>query len=229
MRMAELIEESGLPAEAIEYYLGEGLLQPGEGATPAGADYSYEHLRRLWLLDSLMTVGNMSGAETKAVLQAIDLGPLTALATAAEALVGPAADIDADEEEVTWADERYAELIAKTGWVTRPDSAVARQVRALLISARRTLDLDLVNVWPGYVEQADAIARLDVETIAAQQDLAATVGLSVIGTVLGTAYLNALRMLAHQHHSIQRWHQAGPADEVTVPDERPAGGFIKYL
>ncbi len=215
MRMAELSRASGLPVATIKFYLREGLLPPGERTSPNQADYSPDHVRRLRLVRALIDVGGLSVAQTRAVLDAMDEGPLAALATAQHAMVGAAADVESDPEEAAWAELRYQELVDRMGWTAWPDSAAAHQVRALFISARRTIGADLLHDWPGYPEQADAVARADVASIADQPDLAGTVASAVVGTVLGGAYLNALRMLAHQHHSGRRW-QGLPAD----PDPR---------
>lgn len=92
------------------------------------------------------------------------------------------------------------------------DSAAARHVRDLLVTARDTGDLDLVQDWSAYAEHADVIARQDLDWIADQPDLSATVSGAVIGTVLGARYFNALRMLAHQHYSARRWPPVPPAE-----------------
>ncbi|MDO5498694.1 MAG: MerR family transcriptional regulator [Propionibacteriaceae bacterium] len=203
--MAELSRESGLAVATIKFYLREGLLPPGERTSPNQARYSAEHVRRLRLVRALIDVGGLSVSQTRAVLQAIGESPMAALATAQQAVVGDAADLDADAAEMEWANERYAELMNRTGWQVWPESAAARQARALFISARRSIGADLLRDWPDYADHADAIARADIDSIAQRPDLAATVTAAVIGTVLGGAYLNALRMLAHQHHSGQRW------------------------
>ena len=209
MRMAELSRESGLPVATIKFYLREGLLPPGERTRPNQARYSADHVRRLRLVRALIDIGGLSVAQTRAVLDALDEGPLAALATAQDAMVGPG-DSVASEADEAWAAERYAELIDRTGWQAEPDSPAARQVRALFISARHAIGSDLLRDWPAYPSLADTIASADIDTIAEQPDVAGTVTAAVVGTVLGAAYLNALRMLAHQHHSGAHWKGGTP-------------------
>lgn len=204
MRMADLSRESGLPVATIKFYLREGLLPAGERTSPNQARYSEDHVRRLRLIRALIDVGGLSVAATRAVLLAMTEGPLPALATAQDAMVGPTG------EEDEWANERYAELVATMGWEVYADSAAARQVRDLLVTARDTAGLDLVAHWGPYADHADALARRDLDWIAGQPDLADTISGAVIGTVIGAAYFNALRMLAHQHYSGQRWPSSSP-------------------
>lgn len=202
MRMAELSRESGLPVATIKFYLREGLLPAGERTSPNQARYSDEHLRRLRLIRALIDVGGLSVASARAVLDAMEEGPLCALATAQDAMVAPSGTEDA------WSRERYDELVHRLGWEVDPDSAAAQHLRDLLVTARNAGGIDFVADWSAYAEQADALARHDLAWIAGQPDLEGTISGAVVGTVLGAAYFNALRMLAHQHYSLQRWPHA---------------------
>lgn len=214
MRMAELSRDSGLPVATIKFYLREGLLPPGERTSPNQARYGAEHVAQLRLVRALIDVGGLSVAQTRAVLDAMAESPISALATAQDAMAGP--PLEASEEEEGWARARYAELVETMGWRAWPDSAAARQVRSLFISARRTLGIDLLRDWSDYPAQADAIAQGDIDKIAGQPDLAGTVSMAVVGTVLGSSYLTALRMLAHQHHSGARFGVSPPSDDSGV-------------
>lgn len=206
MRMAELSRESGLPVATIKFYLREGLLPPGERTSPNQARYGDEHVRRLRLVRALMEVGGLTVAQTGAVLQAMAEGPLSALATAQDAMADP--DADEPEQADPWVEERFTELLERTGWEVGRDSAAARRVRDLLVTGREVGGIDFVHDWAEYAEYADAIARRDIAWTAAQPNVEDTVSGAVVGTVLGAAYLNGLRMLAHQHHSAQRWPDA---------------------
>lgn len=212
--MAELSRETGLPVPTIKFYLREGLLTPGERTSPNQARYSAEHVRRLRLVRALMEVGGFTVAQTRAVLDAMDEGPMPALGTAQQAMVDTELDTEPDE----WADERFAELVRRTGWRVAGESAAARHVRGIVRSAREVAGLDLVEEWSAYPQHADAIARADIERIAQSPDLEGTISGAVIGTVLGAAYLNGLRMLAHQHHSQARW----VTDSAATPSPRRA-------
>lgn len=223
VRMAELSREAGLPVPTIKFYLREGLLPPGERTSPNQARYSAEHVRRLRLVRALIEVGGLSVTQTRAVLDAMDQGPMPALGTAQQAMVDTESGTKADERADEWADDRYAELIRRTGWRVADESAAARHVRGIVRSARNLAGLDLVAEWSAYADHADAIARADIERIAESPDLEGTISAAVIGTVLGAAYLNGLRMLAHQHHSRARWvtdiaptpHRASDRDAST--------------
>ncbi|WP_425310617.1 MerR family transcriptional regulator [Ammonicoccus fulvus] len=202
MRMAELSRESGLPVATIKFYLREGLLPPGERTSPNQARYSDEHVRRLRLTRALIDVGGLSVASARAVLDAMEEGPIAALATAQDAMVEP---IGAEDQ---WSRERYEELVQNMGWEVYADSAAAQHLRDLLVTARNAAGIDFVADWSAYAEHADAVARHDLAWIAGLPDLEGTISGAVVGTVLGAAYFNALRMLAHQHYSKQRWPNA---------------------
>lgn len=205
MRMAELSRESGLPVATIKFYLREGLLPPGERTSPNQALYSEDHLRRLRLIRALIEVGGLSVASARAVLDSMEEGPIAALATAQDAMVEP---VGAEDE---WARERYDELMERMGWEVYADSAAAQHLRDLLVTARDAGGIDFVADWAAYAEHADALARHDLAWIAGLPDLEGTISGAVVGTVLGAAYFNALRMLAHQHYSVQRWPHASPS------------------
>ncbi|MDO5682577.1 MAG: MerR family transcriptional regulator [Propionibacteriaceae bacterium] len=197
--MAELSRESGLSIATIKFYLREGLLPPGERTSPNQARYDQGHVRRLRLIRALIEVGGLSVTSAHAVLAAMNEGPFAALGTAQDVMIGPTEAAD------EWSQERYAELVRSMGWHVHPDSAAARQVRDLLATARDTGNVDLVAHWSAYAEHADALGRQDVDWMADRPDLEAMISGAVAGTVLGAAYFNALRMLAHQHYSVQRW------------------------
>lgn len=211
MRMAGLSKISGLPVATIKFYLREGLLPPGERTSPNQATYSEDHVRRLRLIRALTEVGRLSVVDARAVLEAMGQGPLEALATAQVALVQSTGEDSDDDDE--WARARLADLIEQMGWSVWPDTALTRHIRDVLITARRTTGLDLVEQWASYAKSADRLAQGDVAMLAAEPDVSTMVEQAVIGTVLGSAYLSALRMLAHQHHSYQRW--GAPTDSVS--------------
>lgn len=200
MRMADLSLASGLPVATIKFYLREGLLMPGRYTSPNQARYDDAHLRRLRLVRSMIEVGGLTVAQTRDVLAASDEGPLMGLAAAQCAMAGEPATVTDP-----WVEERFQEVLSALGWTIHESSPAAKRVREVIASARDTAGLDVVRAWPHYAEHADQIARADVVWTAERPDPQSTVSAAVVGTVLGSAYLSALRMLAHQHHSQAAW------------------------
>ncbi|WP_203760676.1 MerR family transcriptional regulator [Paractinoplanes deccanensis] len=72
MRMAQLAERSGIAIPTIKYYLRAGLVPPGRVTARNQAEYTEGHLRRLRLVDTLLTVGGFPVTAARAILAAVD-------------------------------------------------------------------------------------------------------------------------------------------------------------
>ncbi|MFR9805415.1 MerR family transcriptional regulator [Pseudonocardia sp. RS010] len=210
--MAELSRATGVPVATIKYYLREGLVPRGEVTTsPNQARYGEEHVRRLALVRSLVEVGGLSIAAVRAVLAAVDdpavpLHVTLGLTVGATAAPGPPVD-DPLHAEAT---ERIDGLVAERGWRLSPDPAARRAAIDVLATMRRVTGDRLDGLAAVYAEAAERVAEADLDTITALEDRETRVETALVGTVLGERLLAALRRLAQEHVSAQRFPPPSP-------------------
>ena len=203
MRIGELSQRSGVAIPTIKYYLREGLLEAGVSRAANQADYGAEHLRRLRLVRALIDVGGVSVAAARSVIEALgrtDLKPHDLLGVAHDA-VTPARHPDRDSPSWMAARAEAAELVARRGWIVNP-AALGLDQAADAISALRSLDaVEIADEIDAYATAAQDLAHVEVERVISRQDPTGRLELVVLGTVLGEALFNALRLLAHEHES----------------------------
>ncbi len=207
MRISDLARASGTPLPTLKFYIRDGLLPPGEPVSLNQADYSEGHLRRLRLIRTLTEVGGMPLRGVRAVLQALDNESLplhNALgvahyATGRRAPVAPAPAV----EEVD------AYLAAK-GWKVRSE-APARLALAEALTTLRELGMDVdARVFDPYAKAADGLAQGEIASMpAGSGSRADAVEWGVVGTVVFESVLVALRRLALEHHSAERFGARG--------------------
>ncbi|WP_255692128.1 MerR family transcriptional regulator [Pseudonocardia terrae] len=205
--MAELSRATGVPVATIKYYLREGLLPRGEVTTsPNQAQYGEEHVRRLTLVRSLVEVGGLSIAAVRAVLGAIDdpAVPLhDTLGLTIDAADAPAPAVDDPLHAA--AAERIDAIVAERGWRLSPDPPARRAAIDALATMHRVTGDRLAGLAPVYAEAAERIAEADLDTVTAVEAPETRVETALVGTVLGERLLAALRRLAQEHVSAQRF------------------------
>jgi DNA-binding transcriptional MerR regulator len=203
MRIGELSQRSGVAIPTIKYYLREGLLEAGASRAANQADYGDDHLRRLRLVRALIDVGGVSVASARAVIEALgrtDLDPHDLLGVAHDA-VTPTRRPDRDSPSWMAARAEAAELVERRGWIVNP-VAIGLDQAADAISALRSLDaVEIADEIDAYATAAHDLARVEVERVISRQDPTGRLELLALGTVLGEALFNALRLLAHEHES----------------------------
>lgn len=74
MRISDLSRVVGLPVPTIKFYLREGLLPRGRPTGRNQAAYGEEHLRRLQLIRTLTTVGQLNLSTVRQLLSAVESG-----------------------------------------------------------------------------------------------------------------------------------------------------------
>lgn len=205
MRMAELAARSGLSVATIKYYLREGLLEPGRRTSVNQAVYSEVHLERLRLIRALATIAGLPLSTIRDVVHSVaaDSSVLEAMALTQDAVVGSAgsvAESDTDgapREAATIVDE----VIRARGWQCEPGSpAYVAAVRAVEGLADEQLASVLEHI-DDYAHAADAVGRTDLHTIVEAQTRDEMIRGAVLGTVLRRPLLEALVLLAQQHHA----------------------------
>jgi DNA-binding transcriptional MerR regulator len=202
VRISELSRRAGLPLATVKYYLREGLLRAGRSTAPNQAEYDESHVHRLRLIRTLRDVGGMEIDRIRRVLAAIDdeaqsRHDLFGAATLArETGRRPAAT-----EAWRRAREEVDAFLDDLGWQVRPEAG-ARDELADALAGLRNLGRDLgAETFRPYAEAADRMAAWEVRSITPSGSRAVAVEQMVVGTVVFGAVFDALRRLAHEHHS----------------------------
>ncbi|MGY1452817.1 MerR family transcriptional regulator [Streptomyces sp. SS8] len=204
--MSELSRRSGVPVPTIKFYLREGLLRPGRATASNQAEYEEEHLRRLRLVRALITLGGLSVAATREVLEAVGepLGRYETLGVTHYALRSPVAAAPEGEG----ADGSAAEverLLERMGWTVTEQSplrgALAAGLRALRDVGAGYGAEELVP----YAELAAATARLDLDQLAGIEDRIDIAERALVLTVLMEPVLATLRRMAQENEAALRY------------------------
>ena len=207
MRIGELSRRSGVSVPTIKYYLREGLLPAGAATAANQAVYADAHLQRLRLIRALIDVGGLSVAAAWNVLSAVDspeVEPHHLLGAAHDAVTRRARR---DSDDPAWKSARAEvdELVHRRGWRVDAGTAALDQAADAIHTMRLLGQEDLLACLDTYAEAADLIAGREVAAVAARREPAAMVEAVVIGTVLGEALVDALRLLAQQSASARRF------------------------
>lgn len=199
MRISELSARSGVPVPTIKYYLREGLLPEGQRTSPTQASYGESHVSRLRLVRALIESG-VTVARAQRVLAALDDRPENPydLLAAAHAAVTPPADHDLGTTDA-------AHLVEQMGWhADRCDPDVLGEVARALAAIQNAGFTIPENVLPAYLDAVGRIARAEIAGVPTDSPEAA-VRYVVLGTVLNEPLLLALRRVAQQVASAERF------------------------
>lgn len=206
MRIGELSRRSGVPVPTIKYYVRERLLPSGELTSPNQAAYGPGHERRLRLIRVLLEVGGLSLAAIGEVLEAADdpERPVIKVLGRASEGVPPLGEGEAGPE-LEQAREDVAELLRRRGWQIDEGATAAESLAGVIAALRRVGHGGFVELMDVYADAAESVARADLDYVqrrVAREELVESV---VVGTVLGEAMFGALRRLAHEDVSVQRY------------------------
>ncbi len=205
MRISELARRAGISVATAKYYLREGLLPGGAVTGPNQATYDDGHLHRLRLIRALREVGGLEIRAIRAVVAAIEdegLSQHELLGVAQRALHRPANRSPSPEAE----DARGAVdgFIDRLGWDVAPDAPGRLDLAEALAALARLGREGGTALLRPYAAAADAMAAWEVRAIPTDEPPGAAVERLVVGTVVFEAVFNALRRLAHEHHSALR-------------------------
>lgn len=208
MRISELATRAGVPVATVKYYLREGLLPPGEATSATQAVYDERHVERLKLVRVLREVGRVPVANLAAVLAAVDdpdLALQDVLATAHHALM-PIGDGQAEAPDRATA----AAFVAARGWRVSPDAPALVGLASALSALARVRGPVSGDVLACYGDAAETIAQMEIATLEPTEGIAALVADVAIGTVVFEQVLIALRRLAQEHFSGERFGRPAP-------------------
>lgn len=206
MRMAELAKRSGLSVATIKFYLREGLMPTGRRSSVNQAEYDEAHLERLRMIRALAKVAGLPLASIREVVGVVDGGgsPVDAMAATQDALAG---EVDAKRID-TESEGALDRMIAERGWRCEKASP-AYGAAAAALAELESEGFGGEGLLDGYAEAANLVGRSDLAAVAAEDSTAGLVRAIVVGGALRRPLLDALVMLAQQHHA---QGGRGPAD-----------------
>ncbi|MFP8904713.1 MerR family transcriptional regulator [Streptomyces atacamensis] len=204
--MSELSRRSGVPVPTIKFYLREGLLRPGRATASNQAEYEEEHLRRLRLVRALITLGGLSVAATREILEAVGepLGRYETLGVTHYALRSPVAAVPEGDDTDGSAAE-VERLVERMGWTVTEQSPLRGALAAGLRALREVgADYGAEELVP-YAELAAATARLDLDQLAGIEDRIDIAERALVLTVLMEPVLATLRRMAQENEAALRY------------------------
>lgn len=204
--MAELAKRSGLSVATIKFYLREGLMPTGRRSSVNQAEYDEAHLERLRMIRALAKVAGLPLASIREVVGVVDGGgsPVDAMAATQDALAG---EVDAKRID-TESEGALDRMIAERGWRCEKASP-AYGAAAAALAELESEGFGGEGLLDGYAEAANLVGRSDLAAVAAEDSTAGLVRAIVVGGALRRPLLDALVMLAQQHHA---QGGRGPAD-----------------
>jgi len=220
MRMAELARESGCTVATIKYYLRVGLLPAGEETAATQADYHPSHVARLRLIRVLREVGDVPISRIGEVLAAIDdrNRPLHQILGAAHYALGPQPG-DASPALGAARQEMVAFVLGR-GWEVEPVAPAFDLLASAVVALRRLGAKCSTVVFAPYADAAFHLAELELASIDPSRGPSDTVTQVIVGTVVYEQVLVALRRLAEEHYSNQRFGDRGAVGQGQGPAER---------
>ncbi|HEX3541977.1 MAG TPA: MerR family transcriptional regulator [Acidimicrobiales bacterium] len=203
--MAELARASGCSVATVKYYLRERLISPGTEMAATQADYGEAHVERLRLIRVLREVGDVPISRIGAVLAAIDdtAQPMDRVLASAHHALGPLRSDDSSEHQAARRD--VVDYIVGRGWNVDPAAPALDVLAGAVLALRRLGSSYGVESFEPFADAAFEIARWELETIDPSRGPTDTVTQIVVGTVVFEHVLLALRRLAEEHHSNQRF------------------------
>ena len=203
MRISQLAAATGVPVATIKYYRREKLLHDGVLTAATQAHYDDSHVRRLKLIRALIGTAGLSVAATRELLQGLENPPEPGhdlLGLAHRAVTRPAVGgVDLAPAQ---------ELLGRWGWGAQ---ACDRNLQAALVEALDGLSSAGFELPDGmldrYARAMRDVAEADVESVPTDSPEAA-IRYVVLGTVLVEPVLLAMRRLAQQSASFERFGAA---------------------
>jgi len=216
LKIAGLSEASGVSVATLKYYLREGLLHAGRPTAVNQAEYDDSHVRRVRLIRALQDLGDMGLGEIARVLAAVDddsMGPHDAFGVAQDAMV---AGRDRSGDAYARAYSEVDRFVRRHRLHIRPAAAVRSMLADAIVALHAAgWELDL-----SYFDDRvpDALARASTElAMVPDEDRVQQMEVVVIGTVAVEEALAALRRMALEHASWERFGRARRPRRASTP------------
>ncbi|MBC9821537.1 MerR family transcriptional regulator [Terrabacter sp. MAHUQ-38] len=210
MRISELSDRTGVTIPTLKYYLREGLLHAGEAQSATRAVYDDSHVERVRLVRTLIDVGRLSIERVREVVDALEHPPPSRhqlLGVVHEAL----RPHPAPEPPTTEAVDRVRALGAPGCDESLASTQLAQALSAAAAGGWVVEDATL-RVWQRAMH---AVAETDVAEELGSIAPADALRHAIVGTVLTDPVLLALRRVAQEALSAERFGSADPEDGVT--------------
>ncbi|GAB3422629.1 MerR family transcriptional regulator [Flindersiella endophytica] len=207
MRIAELSRLTGVPVPRIKYYIREGLVDHGERTQFNQATYDESHVKRVKLLRALVSIGGLSIAHTREVLETLDEPNPSIDYVLGHAM--PRTDLEKPprtDENGQKAAAALAALMERRGW--RQPERESAGARSFVEAAASLYDLGLEHLLDeldAYASAAESVAAADLAMVARMREPAAILESAVVGTVLCEILLTGLRRMAHSNASLRQF------------------------
>ena len=209
LRVAELSRTSGVPVPSIKYYLRAGLLPAGERTAPNQAEYGAAHVHRLRLIRALIEVGGLPVAVVKEVLESMDSSGTDLLETLGAAFKAtlPVKKVDDSENaEAAW--RTVDQLIEKHGWIVNEDSPNKETLASALAVLYRLGQNNVDEIVDAYATHAEQLGEQEIDWVVKRGTPDEIVEAAVVGTFIGGAVFNAIRVIVHE--SVSRKNLQNP-------------------
>jgi DNA-binding transcriptional MerR regulator len=213
MRISELADRTGVSVPTLKYYLREGLLHAGEAQSATRAAYDEGHVERVRLVRTLVEVGRLSIDRVREVVEALDHPPQTRheLLGAAHLALRAATSAEAAP------DEAMRLRLAALGMPDCDGSQAGLQLGQALTAAEACgwpVSDSTLSVWHAAMR---SVAETDVVRELADVPAAEALRYAILGTVLTDPILVALRRVAQEQVSAERFGDAGAAGPPVTP------------
>lgn len=210
MRIGELATATKVPLATLKYYLREGLLHPGVATAVNQAVYDDGHVQRVRLVRALLHMGHLSIADARQVIAAVDnpnLGVHDMFGVAQDALV-PGEPVESPAMAAAMVE--VDAFIRRHHLRVRPQAAVRRMLAEVLVAASELFGVPTgqsvgADGWDDLMPQLVALAEAEVGSLPDDSSRASLMEGMVGGTVLFEVGLAAVRRMALEHASAERF------------------------
>jgi hypothetical protein len=167
------------------------------------------HVRRIRLIKALQYVCGLSISAIRDVLTTVDEadGDLHRVLGAGQCLPAPAEP--AGDPPAGRPRAEAARLVRERGWQVKRDTPAMAALTDVIGTLYALDQCDILERLPDYADLAESIARVDLALVCARTDLDSMVEGVVVGNTLGDALMSALRRLAQESLSAERFGDAG--------------------
>jgi len=200
VRISQLSSDAGIPVATIKYYLREGLLHDGLLTSATQASYDESHLRRLRLIRALVGGAGLSIAAVRDLLGVVDNPPESGhdlLGRAHQAVIGS----EVKPVDITPVDA----MLGALGWDLAGCDDAAKSSVAEALEGMRSAGFELSeSTLATYARAMHEVAEAEIAGVPTESAESA-VRYVVLGTVLAEPLLLALRRLAQQSASRERF------------------------
>jgi DNA-binding transcriptional MerR regulator len=200
VKISQLSRVTGIPVATIKYYLRERLLHEGQLSSATQASYDDTHIRRLRLIRALVGGAGLSISAARELLMGVDSPPESGhdLLGIAHTALAPTVPDDVDTSEVD-------AMLRQWGWDSDGYDTLGKAAVADALAGIRAAGFEFPEgILDTYARTMHEVAEAEIAGVPTDSAEAA-VRYVVLGTVLVEPLLLALRRLAQQSASLDRF------------------------